>query len=209
MSDHLLNEAMQVEAQEDHNHENANDMVCEEVTESTAHDPVADLNPEFLKTLTEEMGFTLLRAQKGLLYGNNKTVEGAVEWLMIHQDDADIDEPISTVAQPIAQSYRCNECGKVLSNVANLELHANKTGHSDFEESTELVKPLTDEEKAAKIAEIKQLLKVKRAEREDKEQKEEIDREKQRRFMGKEMLKTKEQLDAEQRKREADRKSVV
>jgi hypothetical protein len=120
-------------------------------------DPTAQLNPEHLNTLTETMGFTLIRAQKGLLYGTGNTVEGAIEWLMEHQDDSTIDEPIPLQPNPtaVAQSYKCNECGKILSNMANLELHANKTGHSDFEESTQCIKPLTPEEKIAKIAEIK------------------------------------------------------
>jgi hypothetical protein len=87
--------------------------------------------------------------------------------------------------------------------MANLELHANKTGHSDFEESTQSVKPLTPEEKEAKIAEIKTLLKSKRAEREEAERVDHIEREKQRRFMGKEVAKTREQMETEQRKREA------
>ena len=98
--------------------------------------PIDALDAEAVKTLTESMGFTLLRAQKGLLFSSERTVESAVEWLMEHQDDVDIDEPIP-VGAGTAQSYRCNECGRILSNMANLELHANKTGHSDFEESTE------------------------------------------------------------------------
>jgi hypothetical protein len=85
----------------------------------------ASLNQEALKELTENMGFALVRAQKGLLHGNN-TVEGAVEWIMQHQDDMDIDEPLSAAAAAAqevkAQSYKCNECGKILSNMANLEL---------------------------------------------------------------------------------------
>lgn len=164
---------------------------------------VDDLDPELLKTLTGEMGFTLIRAQKGLLYSSGGTVESAVEWLLQHQDDDDIDFPIPAGPLQKAQSYKCNECGKVLSNMANLELHANKTGHSDFEESTQSVKPLTPEEKAAKIEEIKHLLKAKRAEREENEKNEQLEREKQRRFMGKEMAKTREQMEAEQRKRDA------
>lgn len=168
-------------------------------------DPVAHLDAQALATLTEAMGFPLLRAQKGLLYGTGGTLEGAVEWLDQHQDDVDIDDPIP-IQQPAstlkAQSYKCNECGKILSNMANLELHANKTGHSDFEESTQHVVPLTEAEKAAKIAEIKHLLKAKRTERENQEKEEEKEREKQRRFMGQEMAKTREQLEQEQRKRE-------
>jgi thiol-disulfide isomerase/thioredoxin len=173
-----------------------------EVEETTAKNPVDELDPAMITTLTGEMGFTLIRAQKGLLFSSGGTVESAVEWLMEHQDDADIDAPIPEGAGSKAQSYKCNDCGKVLSNMANLELHANKTGHSDFAESTQSVKPLSPEEKAAKIAEIKELLKAKRAEREEAEKVDHVEREKQRRFMGKEVAKTREEMDREQRKRD-------
>jgi len=182
----------------------------EEKTEMV--DPTESLNKEHLDALTSSMGFTLIRAQKGLLNGNGGTVEGAVEWLMQHQDDADIDEPIPFVPKAgggggagggVAQSYKCNECGKILSNMANLELHANKTGHSDFEESTKAVKPLTAEEKANKVEEIKALLKAKRTEREEAEKAQSIESEKARRFMGQEMAKTREQMEREALKRDA------
>ena len=178
---------------------------AEEEKEVEMVDPTESLKKEHIETLTSAMGFTLLRAQKGLLNGNGGTVEGAVEWLDQHSEDADIDEPIALVPKNagVAQSYKCNDCGKILSSMANLELHANKTGHSDFEESTVAVKPLTAEEKKAKVAEIKALLKAKRAEREEEEKKQNIQSEKQRRFMGQEMSKTREELEREQRKREA------
>lgn len=171
-------------------------------------DPTESLKKEDTDTLTESMGFSLIRAQKGLLNGNG-TVEGAVEWLLTHQEDADIDDPIEKVPKGggagglLAQSYKCNDCGKILANMANLELHANKTGHSDFEESTEFKKPLTAEEKQAKILEIKSLLKAKRSEREEVEKVENVELEKSRRFIGKEMAKTREQMDSEARKRSA------
>ena len=151
-------------------------------------DPTENLSKEHLETLTGAMGFSLLRAQKGLLNGNG-SVEGAVDWLMSHQDDDDIDDPI-----PLVQ-----------------KLHANKTGHSDFEESTEVVKPLTAEEKAAKVEEIKALLKAKRELREKEEKVDHVEREKQRRSMGQQMAKTKEEMqrqamarDAIQRKKEKE-----
>ena len=181
--------------------EEKDDSKMEGVEEMEEVCPTAKLDQEAVKTLTESMGFPLIRAQKGLLNGNG-TIDGAVEWLTQHQDDPDIDDPIPKVSQS-AQSYKCNECGKSLSNMANLELHANKMGHSDFEESTQSVKPLTEEEKAKKVAEIKELLKHKRAEREEAEKVDEVAREKTRRLMGKEMAKTREQLEIEQRKREA------
>jgi len=177
---------------------------AEEEKEVEMVDPTESLIKEHIETLTSAMGFTLLRAQKGLLNGSG-TVEGAVEWLDQHSEDADIDEPVALVPKNagVAQSYKCNDCGKVLSSMANLELHANKTGHSDFEESTVAVKPLTAEEKKAKVEEIKALLKAKRSEREEEEKQQNIQLEKQRRFMGQEMIKTREELEREQRKRDA------
>lgn len=174
--------------------------------EASSEDPTAKLDEALLQTLTESMGFPLLRAQKGLLYGNAQTIDGAVDWIMQHQDDDDIDEPIPLGPVVKAQSYKCNECGKIMSNIANLETHANKTGHSDFEESTQAVKPLTEEEKAAKVKEIKALLAIKRAQREELEKAEEKERERQRRLMGKEMSKTREQMEMEQRKRDAQQR---
>jgi len=169
-------------------------------------DPTEKLDKDLVEQLTSSMGFSLVRAQKGLL-NSNGTMEGAVEWLLAHQEDADIDDPIEKVpansVDTKAQSYLCNQCGKILSNMANLELHANKTGHSDFQESTQAVKPLTAEEKAEKVKEIKELLAKKRAEREECEKKDNTAREKQRRFMGKEMANTREEMEIEKRKHDA------
>lgn len=170
--------------------------------ESAKKSPVDDLDRTAVESL-KEMGFSELRAQKGLLYSSGKTVESAIEWLSEHQDDADIDEPIPENAGAKAQSFRCVKTGKILKSVADLELYANRTGYSEFEESTEVVKPLTAEEKAAKLLEIKALLKAKRAEREEAEKVDHTEREKQRRFMGKEMAQTREQMEIEQRKRDA------
>jgi len=167
-------------------------------------DPTEALSKEDITTLTTVMGFSTIRAQKGLINSTNG-IEGAVEWLLDHQEDEDIDQPVAAIPKPaaVAQSYRCNECQKVMSNMGNLELHANKTGHSDFEESTEAITPLTPEEKAAKMIQIKKLLQTKRDERLEVEKTENVEREKQRRFIGKEMVKTKDQMDRDKRKREA------
>lgn len=86
------------------------EIVCEEVE---MVDPTESLKKEDIDTLTESMGFSLIRAQKGLLNGNG-VVEGAVEWLLTHQEDADIDDPIEKVPKKaegaglVAQSYKCN-----------------------------------------------------------------------------------------------------
>ena len=74
--------------------------------EDKPKNPIDDLDAEAMKTLTESMGFSLLRAQKGLIFSQGGTVESAVEWLMEHQDDVDIDEPIPEGAGSKAQSYK-------------------------------------------------------------------------------------------------------
>ncbi len=173
-----------------------------------------ETNAEALKSLTEEMGFPEDLSRRGLLHGGG-TLEGAIDWITLHQDDDEtgsgamvLDGDSGDVKDEAGNvmSYKCNECGKIMSNMANLELHANKTGHSDFSESTEEVKPLTPEEKAAKVLEIKALLKAKRKEREEAEKVDHVAREKQRREMGKQMGKTREQMERDELKRSANKK---
>lgn len=199
--DDNMEDAEQVKTKGDVEMNDASATEARKEPEPEMQDPTENLSKEDMTTLTESMGFNLIRAQKGLLNGGGN-VAGAVEWLMTHQDDADIDDPVSKVPKKAA-SYKCNECGKILSNMANLELHANKTGHSDFEECTLIVKPLTEEEKLKKIQEIKSLLKAKRIERENLEKVEDVDREKSRRNMGKKVAKTREEMDRLARQREA------
>ena len=52
--------------------------------------------------------------------------------------------------KPLQTSLKIS-CGKSLKNMEEAELHATRTGHSNFTESSESVKPLTDEEKQAQL----------------------------------------------------------
>mmetsp|Transcript_28174 Transcript_28174/g.56268 ORF Transcript_28174/g.56268 Transcript_28174/m.56268 type:complete len:398 (+) Transcript_28174:488-1681(+) len=162
-----------------------------------------------VKTLVDDMGFAQDMAERGVK-NSNGTLEGAIDWITAHQDDPmEDDEPSGAIhmedgkvtGDGVAKSYKCNVTGKIFASMASLELYANRTGHTDFSESTEEVKPLTPEEKAAKIKEIKALLAAKRAEREEAEKVDHVQREKQRRSMGKEMAKTREEMEKEERKR--------
>ena len=53
----------------------------------------AVVDETLLKEL-EDMGFPLARATRALHFSGNSTVEGAVNWLEGHGDDADLDEPL-------------------------------------------------------------------------------------------------------------------
>ncbi|XP_052214211.1 UBX domain-containing protein 1-A-like isoform X2 [Dreissena polymorpha] len=108
-----------------------------------------------------------------------------------------------------AKSFKCDECGKLLKDADAVQFHAAKTEHSSFSESVQEIKPLTEEEKREQLAKLQERLKQKRLEKEAEDKKLEIQREKQRRHFGKDVVAAKEKLAelemkkiAEQRKRE-------
>lgn len=82
-------------------------------------------------------------------------------------------------------------CGKLFQTQVEIEYHAAKSGHSNFSESVEEKKPLTEEEKAEKLRKVEDMLKQKRKDREEKEKLEALEREKIRIKAGKEMIEAK------------------
>ncbi|PWW75309.1 hypothetical protein C7212DRAFT_281028 [Tuber magnatum] len=108
-----------------------------------------------------------------------------------------------------AASIKCSECGKLFSDAVRAEYHATRTQHTEFEESTEIIQPLTEEEKVAKLRELREKLAEKRVVQAQKDREEAKKNELIRRKKGqesekiKEELKKKEQLkEVEKRKRE-------
>ncbi|CCI46257.1 unnamed protein product [Albugo candida] len=82
------------------------DIVCDasgscrlpsECEAGNAEDLGKTLSEEFLTQL-KEMGFTQIRAQKALLATGSEGLEAAINWIGEHQEDPDIDEPISNSA---------------------------------------------------------------------------------------------------------------
>lgn len=57
----------------------------------------------------------------------------------------------------------CSDCGKKFRSTAAAEFHASRSGHENFEESTEEIKPLTEEEKKQKLEELRAAMTIKRA----------------------------------------------
>lgn len=105
------------------------------------------------------------------------------------------------VSSSIVKVILLSSCGKLFKDVETMEFHAAKTNHSNFSESTEEKKPLTDAEKAEQMRLLEEKLKQKRKEREEKEKQEELEREKSRVQMGKELAEAKRRL-AEQEMKE-------
>lgn len=155
-------------------------------------------------TLLLEMGFPQPKAEQALRESGNIGIEAAMEWLMNHEDDppggapsnaASESDASKTEEKPAeAKSLKCNECNKLFKSVVEVEYHAAKSGHSDFSESTEEKKPLTEEEKKEQLRLLEEKMKQKRAEREEKEKAEQREREKRRIQSGKEMAAIKEKM---------------
>lgn len=54
-----------------------------------------------------------------------------------------------------AKSLTCIECGKQFRSHALASYHGEKSGHSQFEESTAEIAPLSEQEKAVKLEELR------------------------------------------------------
>ncbi|KAF3307414.1 hypothetical protein TWF173_003172 [Orbilia oligospora] len=126
-----------------------------------------------------EMGFDPRRVDLALKYSGG--LQDAITWLGSHEDTQieDLEKESSTGA-PVAstseadaedskttagieaKSYKCNDCGKLLRNWDAVQFHAERTEHQNFDESVEEMKPLTEDEKNAKLQELKQRLAEKR-----------------------------------------------
>ncbi|KAJ9661860.1 hypothetical protein H2201_006340 [Coniosporium apollinis] len=162
-----------------------------------------------------DMGFEKERAEMAV----KKTggLQAAIDWLDKNQDkslddikaadtaDASSEPPALNPGEE-ARSLVCNECGKKFRSTAQAEFHASKTEHTDFSESTEEIKPLTEEEKKAKLEELRQKLAAKRGEMSEQDKLDKKRNEEIRRKATKEGQDVKEALQNKERIKEAQAK---
>lgn len=99
----------------------------------------------------------------------------------------------NTEASATALSLKCEECGKLLKSEDEATMHASRTGHSQFAESTEAIKPLTEEEKLEQKKRLQEKLEERRRQRLEDEKEQEKLREKNRRRTGQEITKAKDE----------------
>ncbi|KAI7886101.1 hypothetical protein K492DRAFT_233625 [Lichtheimia hyalospora FSU 10163] len=191
-----------------------------------------------------DMGFSRVKVQKAWKATNGAGLQPAMDWLLAHPEVSDEPEedttpqalgtsssntnsPATTSEAPTeneegeikegeqtAQSLACNDCGKLFRDAATAERHAIKTSHQNFSESTQVIAPLTEEEKQAKLAELKARLAEKRAVKAREEAEERRQSEKIRRKTGQEISQARQQMEekemkkameAKRREKEADR----
>ncbi|KAK4051469.1 hypothetical protein OIO90_004683 [Microbotryomycetes sp. JL221] len=99
-----------------------------------------------------EMGFTEAQVTKALSATSNSGLTQALDYIDKHAD-----KPTEFWAETDQEqdSLKCLDCGKLFKNTALANYHGEKSGHENFEETTQEIAPLTDEEKAAKLEELK------------------------------------------------------
>ncbi|TCD67383.1 hypothetical protein EIP91_012418 [Steccherinum ochraceum] len=105
-----------------------------------------------------------------------------------------------------AKSIKCSLCGKIFRNTALANYHAEKSGHDQFVESTEEIKPLTEEEKQQKLVELREKAAAKRAVKAKETAKEDKANEAIRRKAGKDMNDLRAKLKDQELIKEAENK---
>ncbi|KAF9901799.1 hypothetical protein EC991_005649 [Linnemannia zychae] len=184
-----------------------------------------------------EMGFPRNRVLKALRATKNAGLQPAMDWLVEHSEDPDIDDPIlehtggalgtasSTPAaaggdedstekegdviqdgEQTAQSLICQDCQMILRDADAAQRHAMRTEHVNFAESTTAIKPLTEEEKQAKLAELKQRLADKRAAKAAQDKEDQKTSEKIRRKAGQDLTEVKARLEEKEMKKQIEAK---
>uniref|UniRef100_A0A8R1I9U8 UBX domain-containing protein n=1 Tax=Caenorhabditis japonica TaxID=281687 RepID=A0A8R1I9U8_CAEJA len=151
-----------------------------------------------------DMGFPPEKAEAAAADG--RSMDQALDWIQkddsgTAQETGESSSDAPAVAAPqegnkdapaVVASYKCDDCGKILANDDAVMFHASKTKHENFSESTEGVKPLTAEEKAAKVIEIREKIKVHQEKKSKIEAEEAREKERKRRDDGKAMIALKE-----------------
>lgn len=148
-----------------------------------------------------EMGFGRNRAEKAVAHTGNQGIERAMDWLMEHENDPDIDEPYVPPAG--------NVLGGVTDEQSAEQTQPNPESTEDGDgdgmiQDGDSRRPMTDEERKEQVKRLEELMRVKQEERRERERKDEVEREKQRRRQGQELLQIKSKLQEDEMKKLAD-----
>ncbi|USW58308.1 Putative UBX domain, UBA-like superfamily, Zinc finger C2H2-type, Ubiquitin-associated [Septoria linicola] len=160
-----------------------------------------------------DMGFDKEKSEMALRKGGN--LQGAIDWLdknadrtieQLKEDEAEDAEQPQLAAGEEARSMICNECQKKFRSMAQAQFHAEKSGHTDFAESTEEIAPLSPEEAKAKLAELRAKAAERKAKQAVEEKKEQRRNEEIRKKHTKESDDAKEELARKEQIKEAAKK---
>ncbi|XP_069595412.1 UBX domain-containing protein 1 [Ranitomeya imitator] len=135
-----------------------------------------------------EMGFPPSRAEKAVAATGNQGIESAMDWLVEHEDDPDIDEPAVLDTKEDASGQMPQEMD---------------TGSPEMDASSDRAS-LTEEEKERQTRRMMELIAQKQQEREEREKRERIEQEKQRRKQGQELSVIRQKMQEQEMQKAAE-----
>ncbi|CAJ1058711.1 UBX domain-containing protein 1 isoform X2 [Xyrichtys novacula] len=152
-----------------------------------------------------EMGFDRNRAEKAVAKTGNQGIEQAMDWLMEHENDPDIDEPY---VPPVGNILGGEADSQSTSEQPTLADTAEGTAGGDgtLEDEDGMRKPMTEEERQEQVKRLEELMRVKQAERRERERAEELEKEKQRRRQGQELQQIRQKMQDDEMKKLADQR---
>ena len=103
-------------------------------------------------------------------------------------------------------SFKCDDCGMVFRNETEVTVHAGRTGHENFSESVDVLKPKTKEEIEEQKKKLTEKLVKIRLEKQEKEKQDQIEQEKARRKQGRQLNEIKQKYQEDELKRIAEEK---
>jgi len=118
---------------------------------------VPEVNKEMLADL-EAMGFASARATRALHFSGNSTIEGAINWLSEHQEDADIDE------MPLVPATSKTEANKPSLTPEEMKIKAQELRERARKKKEEEERRMEREREKERIRIGKELLEAKRIE---------------------------------------------
>nr|XP_058924317.1 UBX domain-containing protein 1 isoform X4 [Kogia breviceps] len=137
-----------------------------------------------------EMGFPRGRAEKALALTGNQGIEAAMDWLMEHEDDPDVDEPLA------------NPLGHTLGREPTPTEQGGPEGPGSGVGEGKPI--LTEEERQEQTKRMLELVAQKQREREEREEREALERERQRRRQGQELSAARQRLQEDEMRRAAE-----
>lgn len=147
-----------------------------------------------------EMGFSHNRAERALALTGNQGIERAMDWLMEHEADPDIDEPYVPPQDQVLGTQEPPEghIPEAMDAISETEA-GGSTGQSADGKRT-----LTEEEREEQTRRMMELISQKQKEREEREKREQIEQEKQRRKQGQELSMIRQKMQEDEMKKLAE-----
>lgn len=153
-----------------------------------------------------EMGFERNRAEKAVANTGNQGIEQAMDWLMEHENDPDIDEPYVPPMGNVLGGEAHSQSSTEQPTLADTAEGAADGEINYIETEDGLKRPMTEEEKREQVKRLEELMRVKQAERRERERAEEVEKEKQRRRQGQELQQIRQKLQDDDMKKLADQR---